>query len=90
MALQAGVVAPVEARLGYVVDVERVENGALLGVYSRKFQDLASPHPPHLDAIAKINGTRRPRGNERPLKTRLRKHQNLRIDIDAEVLQQRT
>ena len=88
MALQTFAPA-VESGLGGLLYVERIEYDALLWIERRQLKHVAVLHGAYRYVVVEKQRARRPRGNLCTLKARFREHQQLRIDVDFEILQQR-
>lgn len=86
MALQA-FFAPNELRLLHFVLIQRVKHGSLGRVNRCDFQKSPALHPPDVNIVVEVNGSRRGRPDPLHLGTRLRKNEPLRGKRDVEFVE---
>src|SRR5215510_12980979 len=86
--VQALAKTPLESRPLGLHGIHCVEDETLSRIERDYFEYTSVFNRSYSDAVIEVNRARRFRPNFRQLKTCFRKHQNLRIDIDVEMIQQ--
>src|SRR5437763_777388 len=89
MALKA-VVSPLKARLMGGLLIEGIKDNALFRIERSEFQHVARSHKTNGDSVIEIQRSRCAGCNPRRLEAGFGKHQNLRADRNAQLMQNRT